>query len=189
MRMGTPAVRNVHTRRLLASAEAVRPWIERCWSGTDNDPFPRDVIPNWRRNPDGTDPLALIPGTTTMGHGPFAFRLRGWDGAAWRVDVVGADGWHGFDLVAEGDDQCTLTHTLELAGGAMSRLRWAVIEPIHDWAVEVMIDRIERAVVTGVVPPSKATRPLARSAAAALWIARRLPRRRQPARDLDARTA
>src|SRR5438093_4332761 len=50
------------------------------WSGGDRDCFPRDVIPNWRRNPPGADSGALIPGETLVGHGPFRFRLRAWDG-------------------------------------------------------------------------------------------------------------
>jgi hypothetical protein len=109
-------MQNVHVRRVAAPIERVRPWIEACWSGGVRDCFPRDVIPTWRRNPPGADPLALIPGETMVGHGPFRFRLRAWDGRTWRVELVGGTaGWHGFDLAPDGDG-CRVTHTLELEG-------------------------------------------------------------------------
>src|ERR1041385_6824367 len=134
MRMEVPAmqpIRNVHARRVAAPLDRVRPWIEACWTGGDRDCFPRDVIASWRKNPAGTDPLALIPGETLVGHGPFRFRLRSWTGAVWRVGVVGRPrGWHGFDLEPDGDG-CRVTHTLELDGTLSARLRWMTIEAIH----------------------------------------------------------
>ena len=170
-------MRNVHVRRLAAPLDRVRPWIEACWSGTDRDCFPRDVIASWRKNPPGADPLALIPGETMVGHGPFRFRLRSWDGYAWRVDVVGSlTGWHGFDLAADGDG-CLITHTLELAGSLPSRVAWMAIQPIHDWAVEAMFDRLEHALATGLVP-ARTERPMSRMAAFGLSMARR--RRNRP---------
>ena len=116
-------MQNVHVRRVAAPIERVRPWIEACWSGGVRDCFPRDVIPSWRRNPPGVDPSALIPGETIVGHGPFRFRLRAWDGQVWRVDLVGPiAGWHGFDLVPDGEG-CRVTHTLELDGSFPSATR------------------------------------------------------------------
>jgi hypothetical protein len=172
------AMQNVHVRRLAAPLDRVRPWIEACWSGTDRDCFPRDVIANWRKNPPGADPLALIPGETMVGHGPFRFLLRSWDGYVWRVDVVGSlTGWHGFDLAADGD-ACLITHTLEIAGSLSSRVAWMAIEPIHDWVVEAMFDRLEHALATGVVP-ARTERPMSRMAAFGLSMARR--RRNKPA--------
>ena len=175
-------IRNVHARRVAAPIERVRPWVESCWSGGDRDCFPRDVIRNWRKNPPGTDPLALIPGQTLLGHGPFRFRLRAWDGAIWRVDVVGRPaGWHGFDLEPDGDG-CRVTHTLELVGSLSTRVRWAPFEAIHDWAVEALFDRLELALRTGAVPertplPMPPAVALAiPMATAALRLARRLHR-------------
>jgi hypothetical protein len=169
--MDKPVLQNVHVRRLNASIDRVRPWIEACWSAGDRDCFPRDVIPNWRKNRPGTDPQALIPGETMIGHGPFRFRLRSWDGYRWRVDVVGSlSGWHGFDLLADGDG-CRLTHTIELAGSLSTRVAWMTIAPVHDWAVEAMFDRLERALATGVVP-AHSERPMSRMAAFALGLAR-----------------
>src|SRR5947208_2035351 len=108
-------MQNVHVRRFGAPIDAVGEWIAACWSGGERDCFPRDVIASWRRNRDGADPAALIPGATTCGHGPFRFRLREWTGRSWKVDVVGpSGGWHGFDLAADGDG-CRVTHTVELA--------------------------------------------------------------------------
>jgi hypothetical protein len=173
-------IRNVHTRRVAAPLERVRPWIEACWTGGDRDCFPRDAIPSWRKNPPGSDPLALIPGETLVGHGPFRFRLRSWTGAVWRVDVVGRPhGWHGFDLEPDGDG-CRVTHTLELEGTLSARLRWMTIEAIHDWAVEALFDRLEHAVRTGAVP-ARSERPMPRMAALALGFARRGRRRRPDA--------
>ncbi|HSS01642.1 MAG TPA: hypothetical protein VLM79_31500 [Kofleriaceae bacterium] len=172
-------IRNVHVRRVAAQPERVRPWIETCWSGGDRDCFPRDVIATWRKNPPGADPLALIPGGTLVGHGPFRFRLRTWTGAVWRVDVVGGPpGWHGFDLEPDGDG-CRVTHTLELEGTLSARLRWMAIQSIHDWAVEALFDRLEHALRTGSVP-ARTERPISRMAAFGLRLARR-GRSRRPA--------
>lgn len=177
-------IRNVHVRHVAAPIERVRPWIEACWSGGDRDCFPRDVIPNWRKNPPGADPLALIPGETMVGHGPFRFRLRTWDGAVWRVDVVGnLVGWHGFDLEpdTDGSGGCRVTHALELESSLSARLRWMAIEPIHDWAVEALFDRLEHALRTGIVP-ARSERPMSRMAAFALGLARRAGSRRSSSR-------
>jgi len=170
--MEVPPMRNVHVRRVAASIERVRPWIEACWSGGVRDCFPRDAIPTWRRNPPGADPAALIPGETMVGHGPFRFRLRAWDGRTWRVDFVGSmAGWHGFDLAPDGDG-CRVTHTVELDSSLSARLRWLAIAPIHDWGVEAMFDRLEHALATGAVP-AHTERPMPRAAAFALALARR----------------
>jgi hypothetical protein len=158
-------IRNVHLRRVAAPIERVRPWIETCWSGGDRDCFPRDVIADWRKNPPGADPLALIPGKTLVGHGPFRFRLRAWDGVVWRVDVVGS----------------RVTHTVELESTLSARLGWMAIEPIHDWAVEALFDRLEHALRTGVVP-ERTERPMSRVAAFALGLARGARSRRPIAR-------
>jgi hypothetical protein len=174
-------IRNVHVRHVAAPVERVAPWIESCWSGGDRDCFPRDVIADWRKNPPGADPRALIPGETLLGHGPFRFRLRTWDGAIWRVDVVGrVAGWHGFDLQPDGDG-CRVIHTLELEGTLSRRLWWMAIQPIHDWAVEALFDRLEHALRTGVVP-ERTERPMSRMAALGLGLARRGRSRRPVAR-------
>ncbi len=132
-----PSVRNAHSRVIRASIDRVRPWIAACWTGTDSDPFPRDFIRSWRKNPPGEDLLALVPNVTRVGHGAFSFRFVSWDGERFRVRVesAGFRGWHGFDLRAVGD-ACEVTHTLEveLSGAARGvrrrnarageRLRW-----------------------------------------------------------------
>jgi len=178
---------NVHTRWSAAPIDDVARWIEACWSGGDRDCFPRDVIPSWRHNPGGSDgrgsidAQALVPGQTLMGHGPFRFRLREWDGASWKVDVVGKlTGWHGFDLVPEGEG-CRVTHTLYFAPSISAQLRWLTIAAAHDWAVEAMFDRMAQALATGVVP-AVTERPIPRVAAAGLWLARRLHSRRRAPR-------
>src|SRR5256885_8614187 len=75
---------NAHSRSFPHPPEVLRPHLEQAWSGTDRDVFPRDVIRSWRKNPPGRDPLALVPGVTEMGHGPFRFLLERWDGSVWR---------------------------------------------------------------------------------------------------------
>ena len=142
-------MRNVHTRDFVVTVDHVKPWIDAAWSGTPRDPFPRDILRSWRRNPPGEDPQALLPGVTLVGHGPFSFRFESWDGARWRVRLDTDDfrGWHGFDL-APTSSGCRLTHTIELELAGKGRLVWPVfIAPVHDWCVEAILDRIEVAAV------------------------------------------
>src|SRR5262249_4951572 len=119
------------------------------------------------QNPPGTDPGALVPGVTVLGHGPFRFRLLEWDGRAWRAGFAGTlVGWHGFDLEPDGDG-CRLTHTVEIDSTLSARVRWLAIAPIHDWAVETLFDRLEQALRTGVVP-GRSARPMSRVVAFAM---------------------
>jgi hypothetical protein len=150
-------MKNVHQRLLDHPIAEVRPWIARAWSGSDADIFPRDRIRNWRRNPDDVAPAALVPGITKMGHGPFSFVLREWDGNRWRVDFGRGEarGWHGFDLEEVGG-RTRITHTLEAPFGLATR---ALIIPVHDWAVEALFDRLETALATGAVPRATERRP------------------------------
>src|SRR5438309_11454689 len=152
---------NAHSRSFPHPPEVLRPHLEQAWSGTDRDVFPRDVIRSWRKNPPGRDPLALVPGVTEMGHGPFRFLLERWDGSVWRVrfEAAGMSGWHGFDLEAEGAGS-RLTHTPVMTLSAQMRLRWTLfIEPLHDWAVESLFDRLAAALTTGEVP-ERTVRPM-----------------------------
>ncbi len=147
-------MKNVHLREMPAPVELVRPWIEASWTGTTRDPFPRDVLTSWRKNPPGADPLALIPNVTRVGHGLFSFRFESWDGSRWRVRVESEElqGWHGFDLqtTARG---CRVTHTIELTPSLGGAVLWHVlVAPMHDWAVEALFDRIEQALPTGEMP-------------------------------------
>ncbi|HXY34537.1 MAG TPA: hypothetical protein VEI07_09940 [Planctomycetaceae bacterium] len=83
-------------------------------------------------------------------------------------------GWHGFDLLPE-PDGIRLVHTIELELRGRNRFAWHVlIEPVHDWAVEAIFDRLEEALKTGVAP-RHTKRPMTlrtRMAFAALKIAR-----------------
>ena len=79
-------------------------------------------------------------------------------------------GWHGFDLTPDGDG-CRVTHTLELESTLSARLGWMAIEPIHDWAVEAIFDRLEAALRTGTVP-ERTERPMSRVSALALGLVR-----------------
>jgi hypothetical protein len=146
-------MRNVHAREMFAPIELVRPWIEAGWTGGARDPFPRDVLRSWRRNPPGVDPLALVPHVTRVGHGFFSFRFESWDGERWRVRLESREvrGWHGFDLQAT-PSGCRVTHTLELDSSVKARALWMLIAPLHDWCVEAILDRIEQALRTGEMP-------------------------------------
>jgi hypothetical protein len=171
---------NQHRRLLAASSVSLGPWIEALWSASDRDAFPRDVIANWRSNPDGVGRLKLVPNATVLGHGPFKFRLRHWDGQSWRVELEGAGlhGWHGLDLLPKGEGT-QLTHTLSIDGPApMLLLARLFFEPVHDWAVEATFDRLELALATGT-PGERTHRPMSLGVWAALKIARlRHPKRR-----------
>jgi hypothetical protein len=145
---------NVHRRMIDASVDEIRPWIESAWTGTDRDIFPRDVIRSWRKNPPGIDPLALVPNVTRVGHGMFSFRFDSWDGTFWRVRVESKEhlGWHGFDLRPVGE-RTEITHTLEMDLKGKARVLWpALMNPIHDWCVEAIFDRLEEALRTGKIP-------------------------------------
>lgn len=147
-------MKDVHLREMMAPIELVRPWIEASWTGTSRDPFPRDVLNSWRKNPPGADPLALIPNVTRVGHGFFSFRFESWDGERWRVRVESEDfqGWHGFDLRTT-TLGCRVTHTIEVTPSLVTAVLWHVfVAPIHDWFVEAMFDRIEEALRTGEMP-------------------------------------
>jgi len=166
---------NVHRRVFSVQPEALRPWLEAAWSGTTRDCFTRDVIASWRKNPPGVDPLALIPGVTKLGHGRFAFRLQQWDGERWRVDFKTPSlwGWHRFDLLPQSGGSL-LTHAIQLQGTGLGSLRWRLlIEPIHDWVIEAMFDRLETAVVMGSIP-ERTARPMGRHARWALWLLERV---------------
>jgi hypothetical protein len=172
-------MRNVHSREMAAPIERVRPWIEASWTGTARDPFPRDVLRTWRKNPPGEDPLALLPGVTRVGHGFFSFLFESWDGARWRVRVESPDfrGWHGFDLEAT-PTACRVTHTIELELSVRGRFLWRTfIAPIHDWCVEAMLDRIEEALRSGEVPATT-RRGMPWPAATSFAVLRRVRRRR-----------
>jgi hypothetical protein len=176
-------MKNVHSRELAATPEQLRPWVEAAWSATSRDPFPRDVIRNWRKNPPGEDPQALVPGVTLVGHGPFTFRFQSWDGARWRVKVEtpGYPGWHGFDLEAA-PRGCRITHTLELDLTPPRQLLWSVcFAAIHDWAVEAAFDRLEEALRTRAMP-AITLRPLPWRGSAFLAAARSVRRRRPASR-------
>jgi len=175
-------MRNVHVREMAAPIELVRPWIEASWTGTAQDPFPRDVLRSWRRNPPDVPPLALVPNVTRLGHGMFSFRFESWDGERWRVRVESRNvrGWHGFDLQTT-PRGCRVTHTIQLDLSIMGQVLWTVfIASMHDWCVEAILDRIEEALRTGETPtitrrrlPLTATVPFA-----LLRRARRKPARR-----------
>lgn len=142
---------NVHTRTFDAPIDAVRPWIERCWSGSPLDAMPPSIRP-WRENPPDVPAGALVPGRTLLGHGPFRFRLTEWDGHRFRVEVLGrAAGWHGFDLVEDGE-RTRVTHTLDLRALPGGSLAARMLIPVHDRVVERMFDRIAHALRTGDMP-------------------------------------
>jgi hypothetical protein len=151
---------NVHRRLMAAPPEAIHAWLVEAWSACLRDVFPRDVIPTWRRNPDGVDAGAFVPGVTRLGHGPFAFRLREVSATGWWVDVDNMPGMeHGFILVAA-PGGTLVTHLLRgPLHGAMAIVWPLVMGPLHDWAVEAIFDRLEVALATGSVPATTA-RPM-----------------------------
>ena len=170
-------MKNTHQRLVDHPIEDVRSWIARAWSGTEEDVFPRDRIPTWRKNPPGVAPAELVPGGTRLGHGAFAFTLTEWDGVRWRVELEGGHAWHGFQLEPRGD-RTLITHTLEGDLGVGFRL---FVVPVHDWAVESLFDRLEIALATGKAPQTS-ERPMGIRASAAFrtmrFVRKRSARRR-----------
>jgi hypothetical protein len=147
-------MKNIHVREMTAPIELVRPWIEASWSGTPQDPLPRDYLKSWRKNPPDADPLALIPNVTLLGHGPFSARFESWDGERWRIRIESEEfrGWHGYDLQTT-PLGCRVTYTIEAQPSLRGRVFWyMVVAPCHDWCVEAIFDRIEEALRTGEMP-------------------------------------
>jgi len=171
-------LKNIHKRRIQANPEELGNWIARLWSGTEDDCFPRDVIPTWRKTDGVPDPHQLIPGRTRrLGHGPFSFDFHQWDGRKWRVIFQrhGMKGWHGFDLLPE-QGRTLLVHSLEADLKGPFRLVWPVlIAPVHDWAVEAIFDRIEEALATGSVS-QHTKRPMAFRPRTAFFVLKRMAR-------------
>lgn len=153
-------MKTIHTRTLDYPIASVRPWISLAWSGSQQDIFPRDVIPSWRSNPDGS--TGLVPGVTLLGHGPFTFTLRWWDGVWWRADLDSDAGWQSFHLIAQGR-RTRVVHTLDASLGLATRL---AIMPVHDWAIEALFDRLDHALATGWIP-RRTERPMS-------FVARRM---------------
>lgn len=176
-------MRNVHQREIPTSLEKIRPFIEAGWTGTSDDPFPRDYIKTWRKNPPDRAADALVPGVTRLGHGPFSFRFVSWDGKRWRVCVESGEyrGWHGFDLEPT-PNGTRVRHTIELDLSGPARVVWPLfIAPVHDWAVEAIFDRMEEALRTGTMPPVTARKmPFPASLCfSAIGVLRRRRRRRR----------
>lgn len=157
VRAGTP---NVHRRFFQCAPTALHRWLELAWSGTELDIFPGDYLPTWRWNPDGHEVSSLTPGHTKVGHGPFEFMLREWDGLRWSVDFRGngATGHHYFECI-ECDGGTELVHTLELDLSETHPLLMRMALPIHDWAMEALLDRLEIALATGR-PPERTRRAM-----------------------------
>lgn len=172
-------MKNSHSRYFHHPPESIRPWIDFVWSGTDRDLFPRDFIPSRRSNPKGAPPLALIPGVTRLGHGPFDFVFRKWDGSCWEVDFSEKGkrvGWHGFDLIAAGAGS-RLVHMIKADFPWLQQQIWSLfIQPIHDWVIEAIFDRLAVALETGQVP-DRTARPMPPSYAACSGL---FPRRSIP---------
>jgi hypothetical protein len=61
-----------------------------------------------------------------------------------------------------------------MQGTGLGSLKWRLlIEPIHDWVIEAMFDRLETALAIGSMPECTA-RPMGRRARWALWLLQRL---------------
>jgi hypothetical protein len=163
-------VRAIHSRHLDCPSEAVRPWLDLVWSGTDRDVFPRDVVPTYRHNPPTAEPLALIAGETRLGHGPARFLFELWDGSLWRARFLlrRLRGWQGFCVEREGQG-CRLTHVVDVRLHGRALLDWPLMwAPMHDWAIEALFDRLQVALASGQVP-SRTQRPVP---ALARWLQR-----------------
>jgi hypothetical protein len=146
-------VENVHERWIQAPVEDIQPWLERIWSGEPGDVFPRDRLSSWRQRADGkAEPWR--ENATKFGHANLRFRLRQWDGRRWEAEVLSPvfRGWHGFDLEPR-DGGTHVRHTLAGTVHGSLRVTWPLaVRPLHDWALEALLDRLDDAARTGREP-------------------------------------
>src|SRR5829696_4751878 len=98
-----PQIRHTHIRRFAVPAARLVALIEAMWSGGPLDTFPVDHIRPVRTDPPGA--AGWVAGASRFGHGPFRFLVERWDGEVFRARILtpGFDGWHGFELRADGD--------------------------------------------------------------------------------------
>jgi len=141
-RVGSGLV-NVHERRLDATADRVGAFIDSLGSDDDElwpaDPWPPLTVEG---------PLAV---GTQAGHGPVRYVVDAYEpGESIRfafTEPAGFDGWHRFDLVAEGDERPWIRHVVSLRLSGSARLTWPLLDRyIHDALVEDAFDRAERSV-------------------------------------------
>ncbi|MFO0678874.1 MAG: hypothetical protein U0169_20265 [Polyangiaceae bacterium] len=154
-------MKDIHSREFDVRPADLARLVVRSWSGAADDPFPRDVIATWRKNPAGVADGALVPGVTLLGHAGLAFRFERWDGRSFALASVhpAFRGRHAFHLV-ETTNGTRLVHELELELTGASRVVWPVVlRPLHAWAIEALFDRLEIALRDGRVP-DRTDRPL-----------------------------
>jgi hypothetical protein len=173
-----PLISNVHERFFAHAPDAVRPWLDRAWTGGPEDVFPHDRFRPWRGRPGGP-PVPWVPGRTRFGHATLRFRLREWNGMRWQADILSRRfvGSHVFTLLPHREGTL-LVHALE--GVWKGRMPWIwrfAWKPVHDWAVEAMFDRLEHALRTGE-PPPVTERPMSLRAAFGMRFLDRVTRGR-----------
>jgi len=146
-------IENVHERFFPAPPRHVCGWLERAWSGGEDDVFPRDRFASWRR----PTQRAAEPGGGALfdfGHAQIRFRARRWDGTSWEAEVLSRSfrGSHGFLVEPEGEGT-RVQHRLQGTLHGSLRWRWPLmVRPLHDWAIEALLDRLGIALARGLPP-------------------------------------
>jgi hypothetical protein len=132
---------NVHTRHIAADADQVGALLD-TW-GSPGDRLWRSEL---------VEPAAFERGLaigSRGGHGPIRYHVvEHTPGRSVRVEFepgVGVRGHHRFDVHPTDDGQCVLSHELVATPYGSVRIAWPLlIRPIHDGAVEDVLDHVER---------------------------------------------
>lgn len=138
-------VRNVHTRRLDASASAGGALLDTAGS-ENNRLWPR----NWPRMKFDQPLRVGVHG----GHGPIRYFVEAYEPGK-RVQFRftgprGFEGYHALDVEPEGDSACVLRHVIEMEARGVGILSWTVVfRPLHDALIEDLLDRAERELELG----------------------------------------
>jgi hypothetical protein len=148
-------IRNVHTRRIAASADHVGSLLDTL--GSDRDQFWQTEL---------AEPVVFAEGlriTSQGGHGTLRYRVSHSEpGRSIEAEFepgVGLRGRHRFDVTTDDQTHCTLQHTLEATLQGQGRLAWPLgLRAIHDAVVEDVFNHVERT-VTGAAHPTS-TKPV-----------------------------
>ncbi|MDP3894762.1 DUF2867 domain-containing protein [Nocardioides sp.] len=150
-----PRVVNVHERHIAAAAAEVGALLD-TWGS------PGDQV--WRSGL--VEPAAFERGLTIGsrgGHGPIRYHVvEHTPGRSVRVEFepdVGVHGHHGFEVRPVDGNACLLRHELVGTPYGAVRLAWPLlIRPIHDGAVEDVLDHVERTVTGSAHRPHRTGR-------------------------------
>ena len=145
-------VRNVHERRLPVPA-AVAGGLLDSLAGPEDRLWPRRQWPAMRFD----RPLGV---GATGGHGPVRYTVEEYipgQRVRFRFHApAGFDGYHEYEVLAEGDTECRLRHSVVMTPRWPAWLTWPLIfGPLHDALIEDSLDTATRALGLPVPAPRR----------------------------------